>query len=119
MGSSHRRKQSRQPTTLNIREGGPAPHWEGAMTTAVDQPVEFRVPLILIRVDVLRQSSVGDSVLVIGGDAQLLVSGPHGVLGEVPPHYEHALRRGGFTVGVLASVEPSKPAATVVFRRGL
>ena len=88
------------------------------MPNDVNQPDEFRVPLIRIQVDVLRQSSVGDSVLVISGDARLLVSGSHGILGEVPPHYEYALRKSGFTFGVLASVEPSKPAATVVFRRG-
>ena len=117
MGRSQRKKPSRQPAILSVRGGGATLPWEGATPAETNRLDEFRVPLIQIRVDVLRQSTVGDSVVVISGEARLLVSGPRGILGEVPPHYEHPLRRGGFTVGVLASAEPAKPAATIMFQR--
>lgn len=43
----------------------------------------------------------------------LLVLAPHGTLGQVPPHYEDALRQGGFWVGTLVTFEIDPPTAKI------
>lgn len=119
MGSSQRRKPTRQPPVLSFRGGGTeGPREETTTTTETDSLEALRVPLVRIRVEVLRQSSVGDSVTLVSTNTELLVSSVRGVVGEVPPHYEQPVRRGGFTDGVLVTADPDKPAATIVVRHG-
>ena len=118
MGRSQRRKPSRQPGALSIRGGGSGLLPEDTAATEMNGPEELVVPLVRIRADVLRRNAVGDPVVLLGVDERLLVRGAHGILGEVPPHHASPLRRGGFTVGTLASVDLGKPAATIRFRRG-
>lgn len=119
MGRSQRRKPNRQPETLSFRGGGSGQGLpEGTTTPEKNRPEELVVPLVRVRVDVLPRSTVGEAVVLFGVDERLLARGTNGILGEVPPHYVHPLRRDGFTVGTLDSIELAEPAATIRFRRG-
>lgn len=119
MGSSHRRKPGCQPVTVTVRGGDPIGLWESGPTKETGPEEELLIPLIAIRVAVLRQSRVGEELAIEEDASGLVARGARGVVGGIPPHYEEVLRQGRVTTGILATVEPDRPVAQMVVRRGI
>ena len=119
MGSSQRRKPGRQPVTVTVRGGDPIGLWESGPTGETSPEEELVIPLIAIRVAVLRRSRVGEALAIEEDPSGLVARGARGVVGEIPPHYEEVLRQGRVTRGILAAVEPDRPSAKMVIRRGI
>ena len=119
MGSSQRRKPGRPPAIVSVRGGDPIRLWERGSTGDANPEEEIVIPLIAIRVTVLQQSQVGEALAIEEDSSGLVAKSSHGVVGGIPPHYEDVLRQGRVTRGILASVEPDRPAADMVVRRGV
>ena len=117
MGSSLQKKPSRQPQRLAPAREGLAPIEETAQRDEADLPGHLEVPLVRIRVQALRASRIGERVVVEGEGSVLLVTGKHGVLGEVPPSFERILRQGWALNGTLRFADPDRPAATIIVQR--
>ena len=77
------------------------------------------IPLIAIRVGVLRRSRMGEVLAIEETSSGLVARGSHGVVGGIPPHYEEVLLQGRVMRGILAAIEPSRPSASMVVRRGI
>ena len=118
MGSSQRRKPGRQPATVTVRGGHPIELWQPGPTGEANPEEELVIPLIAICVAVLRRSKVGEVLAIEEGPSGLVARGSLGVVGGIPPHYQEILRQGRVTRGILASVEPDRPGAKMVVRRG-
>ena len=113
MGSSRTRKSSSQPQTLGLPGDAHVPIWEPGEAGQRNRPDSIVISLIRIRLDSLRLSRVGDMVTLSDDLSGLLVLAPHGTLGQVPPHFEDALQQGGFSVGVLVTLELDPPRAKI------
>lgn len=118
MGSSQRRKPSRQPVRVTVRGGDPVGLWEPGSTGETNPEEELVIPLTRIRVAVLRHSRVGEALAIEEDPSGLVATGSHGVVGRIPPHYEEVLRQGQIARGVLAVVDTDGPAAKMVVWRG-
>ena len=119
MGSSLRRKPGRQPEIVTVRGGDPIGLWEPGPAGEANPQEEIVIPLIAIRVAVLRRSRVGEALAIEDDQSGLVARGFHGVVGGIPPHYEEVLHQGRVTRGILAAIEPDRPAAKMVVRRGI
>ena len=113
MGSSTRKKTSRQPRRLAPAELGSA---GGEWDETLDSDV-LSVPLVRIRVNVLRRTVEGERVRIVEDTAGLLVWVSRGVLGEIPPHYERAVRQGPYVTGRLTKLRLEPPSAVVSLSR--
>lgn len=119
MGSSLQKKPSRQPEGLGSPREGLVRLQETAQRNEADLPDHLEVRLVRIQVQALRVSRVGDRVVIADQGSVLLVSGKHGVLGEVPPHLERIVREEYALNGVLSVADPDRPAATVSVPRAM
>lgn len=116
MGSSPKKKSSRQPKRVVLRGGGLQRPAEFPGPTGMESSRLLEVPLRQVRAEVLRQSRVGDRVSIMDTGDKLLVTRPRGILGEVPPHFEDTLRDGRVSAGVLRSADSDEPSATIAVR---
>lgn len=119
MGSSLQKKPSRQPKRLGSPREGLALGKETSQPDEVNPPGHFEVRLVRIRIHALRASRVGDPVIIEDRGSVLLVTGKHGILGEVPPSFEQILRQESTLDGMLRAADPDRPSATIIVHRAM
>ena len=110
MGSSTHKKQSRQPRRL-LRGQAAATGLGGRFLDPESD--ELTVPLVHIDVDILSTLRGQESVRVEDTGSSIQVQFGGGILGDVAPHYEEAVRQGGFSRGVVDSIKLDPPAVSI------
>lgn len=107
MGSSTKKKQTRQPAKL-LKAG----ESQSGIVTA--KPPQLVVPLVKIRDKAFAQAKEGDRVQVFDRDSHLDAVVAGSVLGEIAPHYERPVRRFGLNRGVISSIDRDSTTVTVL-----
>jgi hypothetical protein len=108
MGSSTKKKTTRQPTQLLM--AGASPPGVGKIRTAL----ELFVPLVNIRQEIFAGIKVGESIRVVDAVSRIDVMVKKLVLGEVAPHFELPVRKFPSKRGVIDAID--RVSSTVVVR---
>jgi hypothetical protein len=112
MGTSHRRKDSRQPKVLRPSGGG-----SGAPDVGGKAPEKILIPLVKLKLDIVRSAQVGESIRVTGDPSPMLVWTKTGRIGAIPAHLEGIVMSGPYRRGRLDSIHISPPRVVAELHR--